>query len=270
MTPVMKLQAAVVTLLLLGTVPVCVAGDAMTSRYLDQPVLVFRSDDISNKRIPARIHKHRVPVVFGSQVILACLAVNPGRGELIAYLPKSQSCIPLNDMTLHAGTPDLSLESLKGLQRDRAELQKSLKKSTVVVMQPQVNAGASAGLCSCPGNQPPEVTVRSGSPQIAIAGAGIETIDYVATDVDSEVLTENFSYTLEGGNTQLGLPAGLVEDCAPGVGTLTCTVGGTAPATTGVYLITMDVIDGFNLSSATALLTVISEQVFSDGFEDGL
>lgn len=256
-------------LLLLGASPALGAIDTFSSRYLDQAVLVFRADDVKNHRVPARIHLHNLPVVFGSQVALACLGVSVSRDELIAFLPESQSCVPLTGLPVAAGQPQLTGHSFRGLQRDRSKLQQRLEKNLVVVLQPQVSAEPTPGLCSCPGNQAPEVTVRSGSPQSVLAGTAIEPIDFVATDVDSEVLSEYFSYTLNGGGKQLGLPGGLFDDCVPGIGTITCSVVGTAPVGTGDYLITMDVIDGFNLGTATATLTVLSETIFADGFEDG-
>jgi hypothetical protein len=262
MSTATKLQAAIAALLLLGSVSSSAFAEVVLSRYLDQPVLVFNTEDVRNHRIPARIHEHGAPLVFGSQVSLACLGVNLGRDELAVYLPESQTCIPLGE---------LDPGNILGFERDRSALLKVLDKSAVAVMKPQAQAQGGAGLCNCPGNRPPVVSVKSGSPQEAIAGAAITSIEFTASDVDSEVLTEFFSFTLNGSSKKLGLPSGLVENCVSGSGTLSCTVSGSAPLTVGTYLILLEVSDGFSLGSATATLTTTappSEQIFVDGFEN--
>lgn len=261
MSTVTKLLAAIAALLLFGAVPDSAFAEVVLSRYLDTPVLVFKAEDIQNRRVPARVHMHGVPLVFGSQVNLACLGVNLRRDELIVYLPESQSCIPLGE---------LDPGNIRGFERDRPALTRALEESTVVVMKPQARAQGGAGLCGCPGNRPPVVSVKSGSPQEAISGAAITSIEFTASDVDSEVLTEFFSFTLNGSSKQLGLPAGLLGNCVSGTGTLSCTVSGTAPISTGSYLLQLEVSDGFSLGSATATLSVITEQIFADGFEDQL
>ena len=261
MSTATKLQAAIAAVALFGAVPDSALAEVVFSRYLDQSVLVFKAEDIQNRRIPARVHVHGAPLVFGSQVSLACLGVNLRRDELIVFLPESQSCISLGE---------LDPGSMGGIERDRSALNKALEDSAVVVMKPQAQAQGGAGLCGCPGNRPPVVSVRSGSPQAVVAGAAITSIDFTASDVDSEILTEFFSFTLNGSSKKLGLPAGLIDGCVSGSGTLSCTVSGTAPIPAGSYLIQLEVSDGFSLGSATATLTVIAEQIFADGFEDQL
>jgi len=267
------LQAAIAVLLLFGAASASAFVDVVSSRYIKQSMLVFKAEDVRSRRIPARIHVHGAPLVFGSQVNLACLGVNLRRDEFIVFLPESQLCIPLNELsvTLSKGKPDPG--SFRGIERDRSRLEQRLQESTFVVMQPQASVEGAAGVCSCPGNRPPVVTVNSGSPQEVMAGASITSIGFSASDVDSEVLMEDFSFTLNGGSKQLGLPGGLGDSCVPGIGTLSCTVSGTAPATAGAYLIKLEVSDGFSLGSATATLTVTQpplEQIFADGFEETL
>jgi len=261
MSTVTKLRAAIVALLLFGVVPDSAFAEVVLSRNLDTPILVFKAEDIQNHRIPARVHMHGAPLVFGSQISLACLGVNLRRDELIVYLPESQSCIPF---------AELDPGSIRSIERDRPALLKALDESAVVVMKPQAQPEGGAGLCGCPGNRPPVVSVKSGSSQEAISGAAITSIEFTASDVDSEVLTEFFSFTLNGSSKQLGLPAGLLDNCVAGTGTLSCTISGTAPIPTGSYLIQLEVSDGFSLGSATATLSVIAEQIFADGFEDQL
>lgn len=256
-----KLRAALASLLLLAT-PTAAAAEVVLSRHLDQPVLVFRAEDVKSRIIPERIHVHGAPLVFASQVSLACLTVNFHRDKLIVFLPESKSCIPL---------VELDLTDSRSFERERSSLEQALEESAVVVMKPQALAEGGAGLCDCPGNLPPVVSVKSGSPQEVLAGTAITSIEYSASDGDSEVLTEYFSFTLNGSSKQLGLPSGLVDDCVSGSGTLSCTVGGSAPLIVGTYLIQMEVSDGFSLGSATATLTTKappSEQIFIDGFEN--
>jgi len=257
-----KLQAAIAVLFLLGTAPTSLFAEAVFSRYLDQSVLVFRAEDVEHRRIPARIHVHGAPLVFGSQVNLACLATNFRRDRLIVFLPESRSCIPFSE---------LDPGRLNTIERDRSSIERGLDGNTFVVLKSQPRIEGGAGLCDCPGNRPPGVIVESGSPQEAEAGAAVTSIEFSASDVDSEVLSETFSFTLNGSNSQLGLPSGLVENCVPGTGTMACTVSGTAPLIPGTYLIELEVFDGFSLGSATATLTVTpppAEQIFADGFED--
>ena len=264
MSTATKLQAAIAALLLFGTVPVTAFAEAVFSRHLDQPVLVFKTEDVQNRRVPSRIHMLGTPLVFGSQVNLACLTVNFRRDELIAFLPESRSCIPFSD---------LDPGRLDTIERDRSSIERALDGNAFVVMKSQPRIEGGAGLCDCPGNRPPVVTVKSGSPQQAMAGAAVTSIEFTASDVDSEVLMGSFSFTLNGSSSQSGLPNGLVESCVAGTGTLACTVSGTAPLTAGTYLIELEVSDGFDPGSATATLTVTPlpvDQIFTDGFEDQL
>jgi hypothetical protein len=168
---------------------------------------------------------------------------------------------------------ELNPGRLNTVERDRSNIERALDGNVFVVLKSQPRIEGGAGLCDCPGNRPPIVTVKSGSPQEAMAGAAVTSIEYSASDADSEILTEYFSFTLNGSSSQLGLPSGLAENCVAGTGTLVCTVSGTAPPTPGTYLIELEVSDGFSLGSATATLTVTpppTEQIFADGFEDQL
>ena len=105
-----------------------------------------------------------------------------------------------------------------------------------------------------------------------MAGTAITNITFAATDTDSGVLFEDFSYTFNGGSSQSGLPAPLADSCTPGTGTLNCTVSGNAPAVAGQYLISLEVNDGLAIGSATATLNVTSfppgDLIMQDGFEN--
>jgi len=273
----MKLQATSIVLLFLVTASTPVFADIISSRYLDQTALVFMAEDVKSRKLPIRIHVHNVPVIFGSQISLACLGVNARAGELIAFLPKSQSCILLTELSASRNS-DLDPNSYRGFARDRAKLKQRLEESQFVIMQPQVIADGAAAVCYCPppppppGNATPVVRVISGSPQEVVVSTLVTTIGFSATDKDSPTLQGSFSYTLDGGSSVAGLPAGLARNCVPGTKSLYCSVNGTAPAITGSYLIRLAVWDGEKTGSATASLTVTPDQplgrIFSDGFED--
>ena len=136
-------------LCLLGTASAPVFADLISTQYLDQTALIFKAEDIKAQRLPGRIHMHNVPMVFGSQVSLACLGVHTRAGELVAYLPESKSCIPLTRLSASQNRR-LGPGSFRGIERDRVKLEKSLEESKVVVMQARVSAESPAGLCSCP------------------------------------------------------------------------------------------------------------------------
>ncbi len=145
----MKFQATGIGLFLLGTSFAPVFADVISSRYLDQTALIFKVEDLKAQRLPNRIHMHNVPMIFSSQINLACLGVNARASELVAYLPESKSCIPLTRLSASRNR-HLGPESFRGFERDRVKLEKSLEESTFVVMQGQVLAEGPAGLCTCP------------------------------------------------------------------------------------------------------------------------
>jgi len=265
----LKFLGVSTALLLLGSAPAPVFADVLASRYIDQTAVVFKMEDLKAQRLPSRVHKHNVPVIFTSQINLACLGVHAQPSELIAYLPESRTCIPLSRLS-EARNVDPGPDSFGGMERDRARLEQSLEENIVVVLQAQV-LRAPANLCTCPtDNVAPVVQLTAGSPQNVGVGTPIAQIQFAATDVDSPVLTGNFSYSLDGGGSVAGLPTGLASNCVTGSGTLDCNVDGTAPVVTGTYLITLDVSDGVASGSATATLMITdrTERIFWNGFED--
>jgi hypothetical protein len=245
----------------------------MTSPYLDESALVFRASDLKSGRLPARIHLRNLPPVFSSQVTLACLGVPLQADDLVVYLAESKFCLALRDRTPASMTAAHGPEVERGLAQERTSLERKLESSPLVVMQPQAAVAQTAAVCYCPGNEPPVASVQSGSPQQATEGETITAIVFEASDSDSPTLTHEFSYMLDGGSPQAGLPGGLGETCLSGSGTLSCSVTGTAPLVSGSYLIQFEVSDSSSSASATAELTVIDgvlpEIIFSNGFEDG-
>jgi hypothetical protein len=130
-------------------------------------------------------------------------------------------------------------------------------------------AGLTVRTVPPPVNDPPVVNVQSGDGQEREPGETIEPIVFTATDADSADLAERFTFSVDGGTVNAGLPAGLAAGCTPGAGTLSCSVTGTAPANEGLYNIGFFVADEDSEVPAAAGLTVRTKppSVFKDGFE---
>jgi hypothetical protein len=266
-------RVAIAALSLFASTSAFAAGNALTSRFLDEPALVFRAVDLKKAQLPARVHLRNLPPVFQSQLTLACLGVPLQPDDLVIYLAESGTCTTLTERTVASPDANQGPEAAMELKKERDLLVRRLQTSSVVVMQPQPAAAQAAALCYCPGYKPPVANLQSGSPQQAPAGSVIAAIQFNATDADSATLTHEFFHSLDGGIQTAGLPVGLGQACSAGSGTLSCSVSGTAPLTTGTYLIRFEARDSSSADSATATLTVIDvvrpETVFSNGFEDG-
>jgi len=251
------------------------AGATISSRYLDEPAVVFSAADLKKAQLPSRIHLRNIAPVFGSQLSLACLGVPLQPSEVAVYLAESGRCMALSDMTVSSLDAEHGPEAARGIAQERARIERQLQSSDFVVLQPETDITETAAFCYCPGpgNSPPVAIVQSGSPQQATAGAAITDIRFNATDADSATLTHSFFHSLDGGPETAGLPEGLDQSCSAGSGTLSCTVSGAAPLTNGIHLIRFEVRDSSSADSATAQLTVVGgvqpETLFSDGFEDG-
>lgn len=255
----------IAVLFLVASLPLAASPDVTISKSIGQPAMVFTAQDVRDRTLPMRVHVRGAPLVFSSEVILACIGVRFRQDDLLVYLPESHSCQTLESLSRSSPEDDSGLKELADPGRKRTRLMQQVERSGVAVYVPATVAGA----CTCPGNLPPVVTVESGSPQEVVAGGAIATIEYLGTDVDSEVLFETFSYTHNGGSKQNGLPVGLEDDCSHTSGTVNCDVTGTAPLITGQYLIRLDVSDGLALGTAVASLSVVSPVLdFADGFEN--
>ncbi len=134
----------------------------------------------------------------------------------------------------------------------------------------EVSAGAGLTVRAAPPvNDPPVVNVASGDGQERAPGEAIAAIVFTAADTDSTDLAQRFTYRVDGGPDNAGLPAGLAAGCTPGAGTLNCSVTGTAPANEGLYRISFFASDEDSEVSTEAGLTVRLRppSVFKDGFE---
>lgn len=220
---------------------------------------------MQGERLPPSLQIPGHPIIYRSKIGLACMSSHAWKDELLAYLPGLSKCMPLSQL--------LALGEGKSLdpRMERTRLTRELEDESFLVTQvrlPSKSTGGivsydfandapvvMAGVCSCPGNIAPALNITSGSPQSLGIGSTIANIRWSATDPDSDLLSETFSYTRDNGSTLPGLPAGLSKSCTTGTGTLTCVVSGTAPGTAGVYRIRLDVADGFNNVFQTATLT---------------
>lgn len=233
------------------------ADQVFQSPQVSEISIVFQASSLNSFELPPQISALGMPTVFRTRLTLACLTI-PANGEtLLVYTPSTGGCKRLG-IGFH------------GLPGERKRIEAKLAEGPYAVVMAQARPDAVAGHCGCPNNQPPVVNVTSGVVQTVAPGAPITAIVFAATDPDSEVLLEDFSYTLDGGGSVPGLPAPLVENCMADTGTLDCTVTGNAPAGEGQYLIRMEVSDGLESASATATLIVSADGIFIHGFEGGI
>lgn len=256
----------VACLLLLASPPL-LAEKTLFSRYFSEPAVVFNNTDLLNDQLPRLIQSQDFPTVFSNELNLRCLSLRGRKSSAMVYLPQSQTCMALDDMRSSQGHKKTAgMNRMPGFETEYQQLQSWLQSEPLVIILQQAVAEPVAGVCSCAGNATPivvvdaglELTVKSGDP-VAIA--------YSATDVDSEVLTEFFTYRLDGGPTEEGLPSGLVKNCSNGTGSLSCSVTGSAPPVSGYYAIRLEVSDGLSSGFASAFLTVLPDLILLDGFE---
>ena len=238
------------------------------SDHFSEPAVVFNSTSLAGDELPLIITRPHFPAVFRNDINLHCIALRGLKDTLLVYLPQSETCARLDDLHRtqgHRRTP--GLKRRPGFEPEFQELNTRLQSGLLVTIKPQGPMPVVAAVCSCDGNLAPEVGVTAGQDLAVTAGAPVQ-IDFAATDADSEVLMDTFTWQLDGGDSQPDLPAGLVKNCTAGSGTLDCSVSGTAPGVIGVYAIRLEVSDGLASGFATALLTVFHENIFSDGFEE--
>jgi len=246
-------------------------ADAISHPHFSDGAIVFRHQDLLEGTLPALIYVREYPAVFSSQLRISCMGVQMGRDDTLVFLPGSQQCSPLGNLLNSRIDDEQPIQSNpSNLIVEEAGLRKKLEKNRVLVVQPSDRTQGRAGICGCSTNTAPVVSVISGTPQETIGGAVIASIEFSATDSDSEVLLDVFSFTFNDGSRQDGLPSGLSSNCTAGSGTLDCSVTGTAPMTPGLYEIKLEVSDGLDTGHDTASITVTnsSNTIFKNGFED--
>jgi len=244
-----------------------VAGNTLFSYHFSEPAVVFHNADLLNDHLPRLIQTQGFPAVFSNELNLRCLSLRGRKSAVLVYLPQSQTCMALDDLRRSQGHEQTAgMNWNPGFETEYQQLQTRLQSEPLVIIQPQVLAVAAAGMCSCAGNVSPIVVVDAGL-ELTVNPGDPVAITYSATDEDSEVLTEYFSYRLDGGSSQEGLPSGLVENCSKTTGTLGCSITGSAPLLNGYYAIRLQVSDGLSSGFATAFLTVLPDIILLDGFE---
>jgi len=247
--------------------PSLLAGNTVYSQYFREPAVVFNSTSLVNDQLPGIIQSPHFPAVFRNEINLHCIALRGYKDTALVYLPQSQTCLTLDNLRHTQRRKKIAgMNRRPGFETEYQLVNSRLQSDSLVTIQPQVLAPSAGVVCSCDGNAPPEVGVDAGENQSAGPGDPV-LIEYSATDVDSDVLTDIFTYQFDGGPTQQGLPTGLVRNCTAGTGTLSCTVTGSAPSVSGFYAIRLEVSDSLSSGFATAILTVVPEVIFLDGFE---
>jgi len=233
------------------------------SPLITEAAIVFRAGKLApgkmaSVNIPQIVTAPGISAVFRNQLILACITIPSSDDALLVFSPATGSCAKLDD-------------GFYGLAGERSRIEEKLEDGPYIIVMAQVRPSPPAGTCSCPG-EPVEVVVTAGESQTVAPGEIITTIVFAATDADSDMLTEEFSHTFDGGSTQSGVPLPLINSCDFAPGTADCTVSGNAPALEGQYLIRLEVTDGLSPGFAIATLNVESDPppmgLFSDGFEN--
>lgn len=115
-----------------------------------ETALLFRAASLRAGDLPPRIVVRNAPHVFSSRLNLACLGIPLQPQDLLIYFPESRKCELLHDRSA-AGKP--GGERLSGLSEGSpswAGIVQELDAQSVVVLQPEVQAPAVAGLCICP------------------------------------------------------------------------------------------------------------------------
>ena len=282
-----KLRAARIVLLLCAVITAPVLAKSTVSPTVKQTALVFRTQDVQDRQLPDSMLVAGLPIIYGTQVSLACMTLPAWKDNLVVFLPAQSACMPLTSLYASGQGIQVDQVGFGGQLRHRTQLAHDLEGRDFVIIKTRGTSGVTppvenpviqAEVCSCPNNTAPSVSVTSGLSQQVNTGTTITTIGFSASDADSEILNGYFSHTLNDGSNTTGLPAGLSSNCTPGNGILNCTVSGTAPTIVGVYLITLEVMDGFNRVTKTASLKVVASRppggitvstISADTSEDG-
>ena len=266
-------RAACTALLLLAAPTAWCASDGVAVRGIGEAVLAFRASSLKRGELPPSIVVRNAPQVFRTQISLACLGLPLQPQDLLLYFTESRHCQRMPAPRSVSENQDSKMAGLAELSQSQATVEAALQKQALVVLQPQVQAAPPAGLCICRGDSPPDISISAGSQQTVFMGDPIQTVVFSASDVDSPSLSYEFSWRLDGGASQPGLPGTLAPSCSAGPGTLDCTIDGLAPAQFGLYKITIIVADGINYTFAEisiSVTTILPTElpIFLQGFED--
>ena len=126
------------------------ADQSLTKRYLKQPALVFTAADMNRRQLPWQTRFSRDKVVHSNQIMQACTGNSSFAGELLVFLPESNSCLPLSNSHASQFIQQLGLEAFAGLSRDKAGLTQQLGAEQLIVLAPHVIHHNNALACVCP------------------------------------------------------------------------------------------------------------------------
>ena len=205
-----NITLAFVTIMMLVPLQAWASTYSVVSRNLGEPAIAFRVDDMRSGRLPARIHERRIPPVFSSQIVLACLGIAAQPEDILVYLPQSRRCMAFEDLPNRVRqTSAHSAQTVLSGGIATQSMAQPEGGNTVILMPAAFSSPAGACICPAPINNPPVASVLAGSPQQALAAATINQITFQATDAENLSISHSFSYTLDGGLSMNGLPAGL-------------------------------------------------------------
>jgi hypothetical protein len=232
------------------------AASGPDAAAIPQAVVLLAGRSVVERRLPAFMQIQPGRFVAARAVMNACWTPRLNPDSLLLYLPDSQRCQQLSRQD-QASLPH-RLQQLGGRWLTH-DLQASLLNQPFLAIAPaNHSADQATATCGCLNNMRPD--------GVSTCAAQVE---FLASDVDSTSLSGQFTYQYDSDPIQVGLPSPLTSSCAPGSGTLQCTVGGLAPAPAGILKLNLTVSDGNSTLPLSTLLEVLAvgDRVFADGFE---
>lgn len=232
-----------------------------------QAVVLLSGRSIIERRLPAFIEIQHGRYLEARVIQRACTTPALDAKSLLLFLPDSQHCesIKIQDqILLHQRLQALTGRWLFDDIKARLPVMPYLVVEAVNDSRDQLR-----GNCTCPNNTPPTGSVSCAA-QVRTAGTAIGSVDFLASDVDGDGLSGQFSYQRDVDPVQSGLPAPLSSSCTPGAGSLQCTVQGLAPPSAGILQLILTVSDGTATLPLSTLLEVkapVPDRIFADGFD---
>jgi len=143
-------RAVGAAILLLTALPAWGKVEQFAVPGIGKTALLFRAASLRAGELPPRIVVRNAPHVFSSQLNLACLGIPLQPQDLLVYFPESQKCELVHDRS-SAGKPgERRLAGLSERSLSWPVIAKELESRSVLVLQPEVQMPAVAGLCICP------------------------------------------------------------------------------------------------------------------------
>lgn len=231
-----------------------------------QVVVLISGRNVLGRQLPAFMQIQPGRFLAAREVERACRMPRLKADSLLLYLPDSQRCEQISvqgQITLRR-----RLQKLTG-RWPLPDVKASMRNQPFLALAPARHAlDQATANCGCLNNVPP-IAVTTCAAQARTVSTPIGQVQFLANDVDSTSLSSEFTYRLDSGPVQAGLPSPLDASCASGSGTLQCTVSGQAPASAGILQLNLTVSDGTSTVPVWSLLNVLAvgDQVFADGFD---